>query len=709
MEAVECGAASLGIVLSYFKRFVPLEELRIECGVSRDGSNALNVKRTAEKYGLKVTGFRKNADELRELNPPFIVLWRFDHFLVVEGFAGNFVYLNDPASGPRKILFEEFQKNYSGIALAFKKTEEFTPGGSAPSIWPGIISRLRNSKKPLIYLLASGLSIMIAGALYPFFNKVFFDVIIAQHVFSWSHWFIFALILLVLLTGSLIWLEQFLLIRFNTKLSLSFSQNYLMHILRLPLAFFQQRYGGEIAYRVSLNDAVINELTGRLAPASISILFIFIYAALMFLFDVKIASIVILLTSLNFVAVILLQRRRNDAYAKLQQDYGKFIGTAIGGLSAIESTKAMGDENAFFMKTIGYFKKALNTEQRLGKINVFSTTLPTFIQTLISVTLFGIGGWLLMTENFTIGLYTALMLFINSFTAPVNELVNLGQSVQTLKINMARIDDVMKYPIDSLFSIHNTPSSNDKAKPIGRLEGYLELRDVNYGYSPLDPPFIQNFNLRLEPGQKVALVGPSGCGKTTIGKLISGVIHPWSGEILYDGKKRQDCSRENLAASLATIDQEIFLFSGSIKDNITLYDHTINDDEIIRAAKDADIHDEIVAKPGGYAYQLTEGGMNIGGGQRQRIEIARGLLMNPKILILDEATSSLDTQTEESIVQNIRQRGCTCVMVAHRLSSIRDCDEIIVLDKGNIMQRGTHDALKSVPGTYCDLVNSGNL
>ncbi len=705
MEAVECGAASLCIVLSYYGCYVPLETLRIECGVSRDGANALNMKRVAERYGLKVKVYQKGAEELSELNPPMIVFWEFMHFLVVEGFSKDYIFLNDPASGPRKVTLKEFAKSYSGIVFTFEKTEQFQPFGQPPSIWPGIIERIRSSKAALTIILTSGFGIMLIGAIYPGFNKIFFDTIIEKHVFSWSNWFIFGMSALTLLMGFMLWFEQYLLTRLNTKLSITFSEQYLMHILKLPITFFQQRFGGEIAYRLSLNDIVINELTGRLAPAFISLLFAVFYALMMFFFSVKIALIVILLTSLNFLAVLVLQRRRNDAYARLQQDYGKFMGFAIGGLAFIESIKAMGDETAFFSKLIGYFKKSLNTEQRLGKVNAISITLPIFIQTLIQTTLFGIGGWMLMTENFTMGLYTSLSLFITNFTAPVTELVNLGQSVQTLKIDMARIDDVMKNSIDPLF----TNQSSKVTGPIKRLEGYLEMRNVSYGYSTLEPPFIQDFSLHLEPGQRVALVGPSGCGKTTIGRLISGLVQPWSGEILYDGKKRIEHSRQDLLASLTTIDQEIFLFSGTIQDNITLHDPTINDEDVIQAAKDASIHEEIVQKQGGYSYLLTEGGMNIGGGQRQRIEIARGLLQNPKILILDEATSSLDSKTEEVIIQNIRQRGCTCVMVAHRLSSIRDCDEIIVLDKGRIIQRGNHETLKNTPGTYQDLVNTGNL
>lgn len=701
MEAVECGAASLGIILGYYKRFETLEKLRLDCGVSRDGSNALNIKKAARKYGLDVKVFQMNAQELFGLEPPFIVLWNFNHFLVVEGFSKESAYLNDPASGPRKISLDDFKKSYSGIVLTFAKADSFQPGGKFPSIWPGIIERLKGVKAPLQFLLFTAFCVMLTGAIYPAFNKIFFDTIIEQNIYSWSDWFIIGICALTALSALLIWLQQYLLVRLNSKLSISFSGQYLMHILKLPLTFFQQRFGGEIAYRLSLNDAIINQLTGRLATAFITLLFVFVYAILLFSLNVKIAAIVVFLTSLNFLAMAMLQKYRNDAYANLQQDAGKFMGFAIGGLYYIESIKACGGENDFFSKLMGYFNRSLNTEQRLGKVNAFVITLPSIIQMLSATALFGIGGYLMMTENFTIGVYTALQLLMTNLNQPINELVLLGESVQTVKIDMARIDDVMKNPIDPLYKIGAVKS---KDQGIKRLDGYLELKDVSFGYSRLDSPFIDNFNFSLKPGQRIALVGDSGCGKTTIGRLISGLLQPWQGEILYDGKPRHQHTREEIVSSLATVDQEIFIFNATIKDNITLFDDTISDDEVTLAAKHACIHDEILQKPGGYSYVLTEGGKNLSGGQKQRIEIARGFLLNPRILVLDEATSALDTRTEETIINFIRQRGCTCVMVAHRLSTIRDCDEIIVMEKGKIVERGTHETLKNVPGIYQQLV-----
>lgn len=700
MEAVECGAACLGIILGYYKRFVTLEELRMACGVSRDGSNVFNMKRAALSYGLEAKAFRKSVEDLFELEPPFVIFWQYNHFMVVEGFYKDIVYVNDPAMGPRKISLEEFQQFYSEVVILFEKTEAFKEEGSPPSILPAVVERLRSVKASIAFLLFAGFCIMLTNMIYPGFTKIFFDTILAQMIFTWTHWFISLFFLLCLVMGSLIWLQQYLLIRLNGKLSIRFSADYLTHILKLPLGFYQQRFGGEIAYRLSLNDTVINILTGKLATTFISAIFIIAYGILMFAFNATIAMIAIASACLDFLGVILLQRFRNDAYAKLQQDYGKYYGYAIGGLYYIESIKASGLEIDFFGRLIGYFNRALNTEQRLGNRNSYLASLPILLQLLTTAALFGIGGYMIMTENFTIGLFMALQMLITNFNTPVLQLSQLGEYVQTAKIDMARIDDVMKNPIDPMFLVPAETTEGYK-----RLSGKVEMSNISYGYSSLDPPLIEKFDFALKPGQRIALVGPTGCGKTTIARLISGLLKPWTGEVLFDGTERSKLSREEIIASLATVDQDLFIVGGSIRDNITLYDHSFSDEEIIRAAKDACIHEEILQKQGGYDYVLTEGGTNLSGGQRQRLEIARSFLLNPTIMILDEATSALDSKTEERIIKNVRQRGCTAIMVAHRLSTIRDCDEIIVLDHGKIVQRGTHDQLKEVEGPYRELVS----
>ncbi len=421
----------------------------------------------------------------------------------------------------------------------------------------------------------------------------------------------------------------------------------------------------------------------------------------MFGFSKVIASVVIFTSIINFLAVALMQRFRNDAYARLQQDFGKYYGYAIGGIYYIESIKATGIEMDFFSRLIGYFNRSVSTEQRLAQRNSYMITLPFFLQALTTAALFGIGGWMIMTEDFTIGLFMALQILITNFNTPVVQLSGLGEDIQTLKIDMARIDDVMKNPEDPLF-LKETEGDVQSHK---RLSGEVELRDISYGYSPLDPPLISDFNLKLEPGMRIALIGPTGCGKTTLARIISGLLPPRSGELLFDGRKREEFSREEIISSLATVDQEIFLFAGTIRDNITLFDYSYSDEEIIHAAKSACLHEEILQKPKGYDYMLTEGGSNLSGGQRQRVEIARAFLLNPSILMLDEATSALDSGTEEKIIKNIRQRGISCIMVAHRLSTIRDCDEIIVLEDGKIVQRGVHETLKDQDGPYRTLVS----
>ncbi len=700
MEAVECGAAALGIILGYHKRFLPLEELRIACGVSRDGSTVFNVKRAAESFALDTKAYRRSAEDLKSVEPPFIVFWNFNHFLVIEGFQDDFVFLNDPASGPRKISFKEFKDQYSEVILVFAKTDSFQTGGCPPQIWPAIVKRLSHVKSSILYLFLAGLGVMLTTAIYPTLTKVFFDTILGEEVYNWTQGFILIFFALIATTGLLIWLQQYLLIRLNGKLSIRFSADYLRHILRLPLNFYQQRFGGEIAYRLSLNDVVINTLTGKLATTFLSMLFIVFYGFLMFAFDWILASIALFTALLNFAAVAAIQRFRNDAYANLQQDYGKFFGFAIGGLYYVESIKASGQETDFFSRLIGYFNRSLNTEQRLGEKNAQIAVVPTFLQLITTVALFSIGGWQMMSGQFTMGLFIALQTLIANFNGPVLQMSQLGEDIQTVKIDMARIDDVMNNPPDPHYDLNPVAEGRE----LTHLSGTLEIKELFFGYSPLDPPLIRNFNLKLDPGHRIALVGATGCGKTTLGRLISGLFFPWSGDILFDGKKRSELTREELAHSLATVDQEIFLFAGTIRENITLFDKNFTDDEITHAAQDACIHDEILQKPYAYDFVLTEGGSNLSGGQRQRLEIARAFLQNPSILILDEATSALDSKTEEKIIKNVKKRGCTCLMVAHRLSTIRDCDEILVLKDGEIIQRGNHEALKNETGAYRDLV-----
>jgi ATP-binding cassette, subfamily C, bacterial len=699
METVECGAAALGIILGYFKCYVPLEELRMECGISREGSNILNIKKAAQKYGLQGRIYQRKAEEILTTTMPCMVLWRYEHFLVVEGFKKNKVFLNDPAQGPVIVSLEEFKTCYSGIVMTFEKIEHFQTRGTLPSTRPRLLSRMIHEKSLLLFLLLVSFSLMLTTALIPMLTKVFFDVILGAQIFAWGPWFFTVFLCIVILISAFALLQQWILIRLNGKLAVQQAAQYLWHILRLPFSFYQQRFSGEIAYRLSLTDEVIDDMTSKLAHVLLNCIFVFIYAFLLCVFNLWIGLIGLIATCINIFASLRTQKKFAEVFYFQKNVWGKFMGFAIGGVRQIETIKSMSRERSFFHRLSGYFSQYVNAEQRRVQVNTPLSALPAFLMLLTQAALFGIGGYLIIYEDFTLGLFMATQAMIISLMQPVASLIDLGKVAQNVQADINRLDEVLKNPLDRVFT---SPISvnNQTSLP----EGSVELRNVTFGYSPLAPPLIENLNLTILPGQRVALVGPTGCGKTTLVRLINGLLQPWSGEILIGGRSRSEISKNLISHLIATVDQEIFLFSGTIKDNLTLFDATVLEEQITKACQDAMIHDEIVQKPQGYYFTLSESGMNISGGQRQKLEIARGLLVNPKILILDEATNTLDSKIEEQVISNLRRRGYTSLMIAHRLSTLRDCDEILVLDQGKVIQQGRHESLKKEPGLYQELV-----
>lgn len=700
MEAVECGAAALAIVLAHFGKYVSLEELRIRCGVSRDGSNAYNLIEAAKTYNLEAQGFKAEIDDLYDMPLPCIVFWNFNHFLVVEGFGKNCVYINDPANGPRKVTYEEFDESFTGVVITLQPEESFKASGAPEKLGAMLKERLKNVKVPIFYVGLAGLALVIPGLAVPTITQLFYDEVINRGRLDWSLGISLSLFFAAFLVGALTWGQQRALNRLSAKLSISFNASFLWHILRLPISFYAQRFSGEIAHRITLNSLVVMILTGNLATTFISILLVFFYICMMVAYSASIASVGLLTALINLGLLWMINRSRNDAYARMQQEFGKSIGFSIGALQSIESIKAAGNEYDVFSKWAGYYTKRLNAEREINIKDVILTTFPILFQGLSTAALLGIGAHEVLHGRLTVGMLLGVQGLMSAFLMPVTQMVNLGSSLQTMKINITRLDDVLKNKIDPVLT--NAPK--EKEEGATRLQGYLELRNVTFGYSPLDPPLIEKLSLSLNPGQRVALVGPSGCGKSTIAKLVCGLYEPWEGEILYDGKKIDKIPRYLFQSSFGAVDQKIFLFAGSIKENLTLWDATVETADIVQATKDACIHDEILARPHSYETQLIEEGVNFSGGERQRLEIARALINKPRILVMDEATSALDSKTEEIISKNIRRRGCTCIMIAHRLSTIQECDEIIVLDRGKVVQRGSHEELKNACGVYKDLV-----
>jgi NHLM bacteriocin system ABC transporter peptidase/ATP-binding protein len=736
MEAVECGAACLAMVLAHHGVMVPLEEVRAACGVSRDGSKASNVVKAARRYALEAKGFRKEPAELRELPVPMIVHWNFNHFVVLDGFHKGRAYLNDPAQGPRQVPDAEFDESFTGVALTFEKGPDFKPGGVRPGLLNALLPRLAGSRVAVVYAVLVGLALVVPALVVPTFSRVYLDDVLVKGLAFWLRPLLIVMAATAILQAVLTWLQQHYLLKLETKLAVGMSSRFFWHVLRLPVGFFTQRYAGEVSSRVSLNDRVAQLLSGELATTVLNIVMIAFYAGLMMQYDVVLTLLGVGTALLNLLVLRMSDRRRTELSQRLQQDRGKMLGVAMGGLQTIETLKATGSESDFFARWAGHQAKTLNANQKLSLITQGLTNSPPMLLSINTALLLGVGGMRVMDGHLSMGMLMAFQGLMTAFLGPVNRMVGLGGTLHEVKANLNRLDDVLRAELDpnaaavledtatgsalsgppgrvavpAIFGPAGEAAPAEEARPepevgeLPRLAGYLELRDVSFGYSPLDPPLIEGFNLKLRPGSRVALVGGSGCGKSTVSRLVAGLYPVWTGEVLFDGRPRSEIAPAVLASSLAVVDQDVFLFEGTIRDNLSLWDTTLTDQSVVQAARDASIHPDVSARNNGYQARVEEGGRNFSGGQRQRLELARALAGAPSILVLDEATSALDPVTEKEIDDALRRRGCTCLIVAHRLSTIRDCDEIIVMERGKIVQRGTHEEMIGVAGPYRDLI-----
>jgi len=704
MEAVECGAAALATVLAYHGRFVPLERMRIECGVSRDGSKASNMLKAARKYGLDAKGYRKSPDGVKGLSMPAILHWNFNHFVVIEGFKGGKVYLNDPAAGPRKVSEEEFDEAFTGVVMTFEPGPGFTKGGERRTVVQALRSRLGKSSVALTYIVLAGLLLVVPGLIIPVFSKIFVDEILVAGMQEWFKPLLIGMAVTAVLAGALTYLRERYLLRLETKIAISTAGRFFWHVFRLPVEFFSQRYAGEIGSRVAINDKVAQLLSGRLTSTVINAMTIVFYGLLMFRYDAVLTLVGVGIVLLNLAALRYVARLRSDESQKLIQDSGKLGGVSMAGLQAIETLKATGGESDFFCQWAGYHSKVVNAGQHLAVISESVGAVPRFLLSLNTAVILAVGGLRVMHGHLTLGMLVAFQSLMARFITPVNELVDLVGMMQEIKGDMNKLDDVLRYQTDK--ALGDLTEDDEGGDTRTKLAGHVELKDVTFGYSRLSEPLIENFNLTVKPGCRVALVGASGSGKSTIGKLIAGLYQPWSGQVLFDGQPRDDVPRLVINNSLTVVDQDICMFEGTIRDNLSMWDSSLPDASVLRAAKDAAIHSDVAARAGGYEHQIDEAGCNFSGGQLQRLEIARALARNPSVLVLDEATSALDPSTEKQIDDSLRRRGCTCIIIAHRLSTIRDADEIIVLDAGKVVQRGTHEELKDADGPYAQLISA---
>lgn len=704
MEAVECGAASLGIVLAHFGRWVSLEELRAACGVSRDGSKASNLLRAARGYGLTAKGFKKEPEQLAAMPWPLIVHWNFNHYLVFEGFKGDRAHLNDPVTGPRSVSRAEFAEAFTGVVLAFEKGPGFVPGRKPPG-FARMLGRLAaRSRAAVGYALAASVALVLPGIALPAFTKAFVDEVLVGGQRNWLVPLLLGMAATALVRGLLTALQQGALLKLETKLGMVLASRYLWRLLQLPVPFFGQRHPGDIAGRVAANDRVARLLSGELATAAMNLLTVVFFGLVMLTYDPALAAVAILLVLGNLLLLRGASRGRDDAGRRMLAEQAKLGAATVGSIQAIETLKSAGLEGQAFERWAGYQARLLAVRQTLGTHSALLLVAPNFLNALGTAAILGLGAVRVMDGALTIGTLVAFQSLAASFAAPVAALVGMGGTLQRVTADLQRLNDTLDHPVDPQSGL--APEA-EGAESVARLGGAVELVDLTFGYSPLDPPLIEGLSLTLAPGMRVALVGGSGSGKSTVGRLICGLCRPWSGEIRFDGRAASDIPVPVRAASVAYVDQDVFLFDGTVRDNLTLWDPTVPEAALTRALADAAILDEVAGRQGQFDAPVAEGGVNFSGGQRQRLEIARALTGDPSILVLDEATAALDVATESLIDGNLRRRGCTCVIIAHRLSTIRDCDEIIVLDRGRVVERGTHEALLARGGEYASLIAAG--
>jgi len=700
MEAVECGAAALGSIMAYHGRIVPLAELRRECGVDRDGSQASNVVAAARRYGMVARGFKKEVDDLQAMTFPVVVFWNFNHFVVVDGFGRDRVYLNDPASGPRTVSLAEFGESYTGIVLSFEPGPDFVRAGRRPSTVAALRERLAGSMPAITFAILAGLLLAIPGLVLPAFIQMFVDNVLIQRFDDWIRPLVLGLAIVMMFRALLMVLQLRILRRLQLKLAVVQSSRFLWHLLTLPAGFYAQRYAGEVASRIGLNDTVAEALSGRLTRTVIDVTMMALYAIVMFYYDVTLTLVGLAAAGANLVAVRLAARARVDANLHLLQEQGKSAGIALAGLQSMDTLKASALESDFFSRWAGSAAKALGARQDLALARLRLGLLPTLLSTATSTLVLLAGGLRVIDGTMTIGMLVAFQSLMQSFLGPANSLVELGGTLQELQGDLSRLDDVLQNPAKE----HSTPAPGAPA----RLRGAVELRGVTFGYTRRRPPLIENFSMVLRPGDRVAVVGTSGSGKSTLIRLLTGQYVPWSGDILLDGRPLASLPRDVLANSVTLVEQDISLFRGTTRDNLTLWDPTLRDADLAEACDDALVRDVVRELPGGFDGQLLEGAANLSGGQRQRLEIARALATRPSIVVLDEATSALDAETERIVMDNLRRRGCTCVSVAHRVSAIRDADEIIVLHGGKVVERGSHADLLAARGEYARLIAAGD-
>jgi NHLM bacteriocin system ABC transporter peptidase/ATP-binding protein len=699
-EVTECGAACLAMILGAYGRFVPLEEIRYVAGVSRDGTKASNLVRAGMHYGLKSRGLSCQPADLATLKLPAIVFWNFDHFVVLERINATRAWINDPAVGPRVLAIAEFDQAFTGVTLVFEPGPDFTRGGRRPSVAAGIRARIAAFTTSIAAIFIVGVLMLVPGLAIPGLQRTFTDYYLVLGLHEWLWWLIGGLALAAALRMLLTYLQHHSLARFNVRLALNTNGRLLWHILHMPLGFFAQRNTGELATRTGLGDRLSSLMSGSLISAAVSLLSIVVYGLVMAGYDLALTLVAVAFAALNLWLLSILSRKLSHAHRRMLQEDGRLQAMLFQGFASLDSFRASGTEDLFFRRWAGAHAKVVGAEQAIARWRRLLANFVILLGAITGIAIVLVGGLRVMDGVITIGMLVAFQTLVSNFNAPVSSFVNLGSQLQDMGGYVDRLDDILRQRVDPLFR----PDRATRALTV--LRGRIDVENVAFGYSEVSKPVVANLDFSVAPGRRVAIVGPSGSGKSTLGRLLAGLAMPRTGRILIDGVPVGELATYSLRGAVGYVEQAVTLFPGTIRDNITLWDPTSDDNRVVHAAKDAMLHATISSRPKAYDSVIDEDGSNFSGGECQRLAIARALATNPAIVVLDEATSALDAMAEKGVIDNIRRRGCTCVIISHRLSAVRDCDEIFVLDRGAIVERGRHEELIAHDGLYKSLVQA---